>query len=281
MYGCSMHMAQFYPPLKERVIKSKSTCAMIDTSTATTGRGLYKGWREDNMVQAVDSVLKKGTSIRKAAKEYDIPKSTIADWISGRVLMGAVSGPNRYLDAQQEEELVHFLIECASVGYPRSRQAVIGMVERILNDRGIQRTVTHGWWESFCHRHPNVSLRTTVSLSLSRAKASDINVINKYFDLLQSTMDEYDLHDKPCQLFNVDEIGMPLNPKPLKMVCGTGSKNPVSTGSGNKSQITIVGCVNAAGYCIPPMVIYGRKTISAALVENEIPGTIYGLSSKG
>ena len=276
-----MHMAQFYPPLKERVIKSKSTCPMIDTSTATTGRGLYKGWREDNMVRAVDSVLKKGTSIRKAAKEYDIPKSTIADRISGRVLMGAVSGPNRYLDAQQEEELVHFLMECASVGYPRSRQAVIGMVERILNDRGIQRTVTHGWWESFCHRHPNVSLRTTASLSLSRAKASDINVVNKYFDLLQSTMDEYDLHDKPCQLFNVDETGMPLNPKPLKMVCGTGSKNPVSTGSGNKSQITIVGCVNAAGYCIPPMVIYGRKTISAALVENEIPGTIYGLSSKG
>ena len=68
-------------------------------STATTGRGLYKGWREDNMVRAVDSVLKKGTSIRKAAKEYDIPKSTIADRISGCVLMGAVSGPNRYLDA--------------------------------------------------------------------------------------------------------------------------------------------------------------------------------------
>ena len=48
MYGCSM--AQFYPPLKERVIKSKYTCATIDTSTATISRGVYKGWREDNMV---------------------------------------------------------------------------------------------------------------------------------------------------------------------------------------------------------------------------------------
>ena len=129
--------------------------------------------------------------------------------------MGAVSGPNRYLNAQEEEELVHFLLECASIGYPRSRQAVIGMVECILNDRGVQRTVTHGWWESFCHHHPNISLRTTASLSLSRAKASNISVVNKYFDLLQCTMDEYDLHDKPCQLFNVDETGMPLNPKPF------------------------------------------------------------------
>ena len=107
------------------------------------------------MVRAVDSVLNKGTSIRKAAKEYDIPKSTIADQISGHVLMGTVSGPNRYLNAQQEEELVHFLLECASIEYVRSRQAVIGMVECILNDHGVQRTVTHGWWESFCHRHPN------------------------------------------------------------------------------------------------------------------------------
>ena len=275
-------MAQFYPPLKERVFKSKSTYATVDTSTATTTRGAYKGWNENNMVQAVDSVLKKGASIRSAAVEFDIPRSTLSDRISGRVLMGAVSGPNRYLNTQQEEELVHFLLECASIGYPRSRQEVIGMVQRVLNDSGIQKTVTHGWWESFCHRHPNIALRTTASLSLSRAKTSDICIINKYFDLLQSTIDEYDLNDKPCQLFNMDETGMPLNPKPLKMVCATGSKNPVSITSGNKSQITVVGCVNAAGYCIPPMVIYGgRKTLSAALVQNEIPGTIYGLSSKG
>ena len=93
-------MAQFYPPLKERIIKSKSTCVVVppDTKAATVSRGVYKGWNEENMVRAVESVLKKNTSIRKAAKEYDIPKSTIADRISGRVLMGAVSGPNKYLN---------------------------------------------------------------------------------------------------------------------------------------------------------------------------------------
>jgi len=136
-------------------------------------------------------------------------------------MMGSKSGTPRYLNAQQEEELVHFLLECGSIGYPKSRQDVIGMVQRLLSDSGIEKTVTHGWWESFCHRHPDVALRTTASLSLSRAKASDVTAINKYFE---STMDLYDLHDKPCQLFNVDETGMPLNSKPLKMVCGTGSK---------------------------------------------------------
>ena len=78
--------------------------------------------------------------------------------------------------------------------------------------------------------------------------------------MLEATLLEYDLHDKPCQLFNIDETGMPLDLKPLRLVCDVGTKNPVAVSAGNKAQISVVGCVSAAGYCIPPMIIYGRKT---------------------
>jgi len=50
----------FYPPLKKRVIKENSAgCGLtvVDTSTATFMQGVYKGWNEDKMVQAVESVL--------------------------------------------------------------------------------------------------------------------------------------------------------------------------------------------------------------------------------
>ena len=44
-------MAQFYPPLKERIVKSKcTTFATIDTSSASVSRGTYKEWNEDNMI---------------------------------------------------------------------------------------------------------------------------------------------------------------------------------------------------------------------------------------
>jgi len=46
--------------------------------------------------------------------------------------MGTVSGPNRYPNAQEGEELVHFLLECASIGYPRSRQELISMVHAVF-----------------------------------------------------------------------------------------------------------------------------------------------------
>lgn len=66
-----------------------------------------------------------------------------------------------------------------------------------------------------CHLHRNVTLRVTAPLSLSRAKATDVGVINKYFNMLEATLLEYNLHDKLCQLFNIDETWMPLDPKPL------------------------------------------------------------------
>ena len=96
-------------------------------------------------------------------------------------------------------------------------------------------------------------------------------------------MEEYDLLQKPCYLFNIDETGLPISPKPLKMVCHKGSKNLCCIDSVGKSQITVVGFVSAAGYCVPPMVVYNRKScfISAEMVQGEIPGTVYGFSSKG
>lgn len=270
-----------YPPLCERVFKGSGTC-LSSLNFDSDGRpSRYKLWDCSAMEQAVSSVLEQGFSVRRAATEYNVPKSTLGDRVSGRVLPGARSGPGRLLTEQEEDKLVSFLLQCASVGYPRTRLEVIAMVQRLCDSRELKHIVTHGWWESFCRRHQSITLRVAAPLSLSRAKASSPDVIENYFDMLEATMAEYDLQAKPCQLFNMDETGLPLDPNPPKVVCAVGEKNPSSIRAGNKSQITAVGCVSAAGYCIPPMIIYDRKTLSRDMVKSEIPGTIYGLSKNG
>jgi len=40
------------------------------------------------MALAVDAVMKDGLSVRRAVKVYNVPKSTLGDHISGRVLPG-------------------------------------------------------------------------------------------------------------------------------------------------------------------------------------------------
>ena len=118
-------------------------------------------------------------------------------------------------------------------------------------------------------------------LSRQRAVSSDPAVMSRYFDLLEQTIEDNGLGGKPCNIFNMDETGMPLDPKPLKTIHIKGERNPVAPASGLKTQITVVGCVSAGGYCLPPMVIWDGKKIRPELTVGEVPGTIYGLSAKG
>ena len=88
----------------------------------------------------------------------------------------------------------------------------------MLASRGVHKEVSYGWWEAFRRRHPALCLRTASTISKARAVASDKEVFDRYFDLLEETVCENDLKDKPGQIFNLDETGMPLDPKPTKTI---------------------------------------------------------------
>ena len=59
----------------------------------------------------------KGESVRHTAELYDVPKSTLHDRVSGKVVEGVKSGPPSYLTIEEDEELTHFLLQGAKIGY--------------------------------------------------------------------------------------------------------------------------------------------------------------------
>ena len=111
--------------------------------------------------------------------------------------------------------------------------------------------------------------------------ASDRDSIDRYYDLLEETLRSNDIYNDPTHIFNCDDTGMPLNPKPLKVVGEVGERNLCRISGNSKSQITVLACASAAGYPLPPFVIYDRKTLTKALTKGEVPGATYGLFSKG
>jgi len=112
--------------------------------------------------------------------------------------------------------------------------------------------------------------------------ASGPDILCNYYDLLERTLcTENGLVDKPSHIFNLDETGMPLDPSPPLVVAKRGQKNPSAVGSGDKTQITVLACCNAAGYALPPFVIFDRMSLKPELTVGEVPGTVYGLSKKG
>uniref|UniRef100_A0A1X7UP44 DDE-1 domain-containing protein n=1 Tax=Amphimedon queenslandica TaxID=400682 RepID=A0A1X7UP44_AMPQE len=72
--------------------------------------------------------------------------------------------------------------------------------------------------------------------------ATDNSVIQKYFDILEDTLKENSLFNNPTHIFNCDETGLQLNPKPLNVVSGRGAKNVSEITGEGKSQITVLAC---------------------------------------
>ena len=78
-------------PLHERMVRSMGGPYVLDKYSL--GRSCnYKNWNESTLQRACEAVHK-GMSIRRAAEEYAIPRSTLHDHISRRVVFGAKSGP--------------------------------------------------------------------------------------------------------------------------------------------------------------------------------------------
>ena len=220
-------------------------------------------------------------SIRKAFEIYDVPKSTLQDRVSGRVKFGARSGPESYLNDQEEDELINFIQGCSDIGYTRTKKQILELVQMVMYEKGRNIRISEGYWSSFRHRHPQLTLRVAEPVSYIRLLGTRPEIIERYFDLLKHTFDQYNLHDSPCSIFNMDETGMPLNPVSPKVVACKEAKHPVASTTGDRSQITVVSCCNAAGYAMPPMVIFDRKKLAPELTLGEVPGTLYGLSSNG
>ena len=67
-------------------------------------------------------------------------------------------------------------------------------------------------------------MRTGDSMASVRFHCIDKETIGSQYDLLETVMDENDLWDKPGQLYNVDETGMPLDPPKLRVCARKGQK---------------------------------------------------------
>ena len=60
--------------------------------------------------------------------------------------------------------------------------------------------------------------------------------------------------------YNVDECGIPLDPKAPNVIAKVGTKKVCYHSTSRKGQMTIiVGCGSAAGHVIPPTIIFDAK----------------------
>jgi len=251
--------------------------------TSTTVQRKRKQWSDESMIKALEEAAKGKVPIYRIAKKYKVPCTTLKDRVKGRVQHGTNPGPRPYLNKDEEEHLADHLTNAAKLGYGKTRKQVKAFAEKVAREKGILRKerITDGWWNKFMKRQDQISLRRADSTAHVRMDSVNNESIKYYYDLLEATLDKDHLNSSPGQIYNMDETGIPLDPRPPNIVAKRGQKKVRYRQSGKKEQISVIGCGNAAGQAIPPMVIFEGKYLNYLWTVGEVPGTIYGMSEKG
>ena len=79
----------------------------------------------------------------------------------------------------------------------------------------------------------------------------------------------------------MDETGVPLSPRPPKINAKKGQKKVRYRTTGDKAQITVIGCGSATGQALPPYIIISDRQINPLWTIDEINGSRFGVSEKG
>ena len=132
-------------------------------------------WSNQSMLQAMETVKCGYMGMNRAAIEHGVPRTTLKDRLSGRVIHGTNIGPKPYLTQEEEKQLVEFLVNCYKMGYGKTRGEVLKIVEAIMLKKGRKHEgrISQGWWCRFRDRWPSpCSNPSPASSSLSSPAVS-------------------------------------------------------------------------------------------------------------
>ena len=106
------------------------------------------------------------------------------------------------------------------MGYGKTRRQVKQIAEAVAKEKGLLRSirVSDGWWRRFIERQKDLTLRRGDATAHVRMNAVNRETIESYYALLKDILEAQDLMDRPAQLYNMDESGMPLDPRPPNIV---------------------------------------------------------------
>ena len=88
--------------------KRKHSRSAPTTLYSPPKKAKQKQWTNELMLGAMEDVYSGAVGVNEAAQMHDVLPTMLKNRISGRVKHGTNSGPKRYLEAGEEDELAEF-----------------------------------------------------------------------------------------------------------------------------------------------------------------------------
>ena len=247
-----------------------------------------KLWTAESMENAVKYVNDEGKGLREAARAYHVPVETLRRRVTGAVSINCRPGPPTVFTIEEESMICDYLITMADMGYGLSRDTVMTIAFKLAEKLNKTHPFTgdsagRSWFDGFKHRHPQLTIRTPLPLSYSRAVSANVDTVNDFFEKVGSIYGRLNLISKPMCIFNCDETGVTIVHRPGKVVTQMGRKTVYSVSSAERGKThTVLACVSASGIIVPPMIVYPRKReIPNSFKNGAVPNTYFAKSENG
>lgn len=244
-----------------------------------------KTYSDLKLQEALERIHKGEISYREAQSEYKIDKSLL--WRRVHNYNMSKQGRKTVLSKEEEDDLAEKIKTMAKWGWALTRQEIRSVVHTYVVQNNINNNFKNNcpgkdWMQLFFQRNGLVAKKLEQLEKSRRQATSDPFIIYHFYEILEKTLTSLNLHDKPQQIFNLDETSFSTDPTRIKGVTGKGQKaHRIIQGSG-KENISVLGCVSADGRLLPPLIIFkGQNLWSSWKGTKDIPGTTYACSEKG
>ena len=214
---------------------------------------------------------------------HNISVETLRRCVNGSAKPGSKPGPGTTLTEEEEGKLAAYLVTMADMGYGIKRNTVMEMAFMIAerNDRKHlfrEGRAGHAWFEGFQRRHPKLTICSPQALACNTAIcANNRETVDEFFGKLGSVYGQLNLITKSMLIYNCDETGISVVHKPGKVIAELGHRNMYTVTSAERGKThTVLSCVSASGYVLPPMIICPRKkSVPESLKGGAIPGSYF------
>lgn len=149
-------------------------------------RGKTQNYTPEILEKAVKAVQDGQMSIRKASEQFNIPRSTIGDRISGKHELHVPNGRPPAIPRDIELQVVEAVKMAARRGIGLTRNQILARTQMLCKNLSIKGTYGNfkagkDWWEGVKRRHSDIALRKPEKLTTTRARMVNREVLGRYF----------------------------------------------------------------------------------------------------
>ena len=225
---------------------------------------------------------RKKPAIRPIALFHGLIPSTLDRRINGKTLSHQEAHEDEQrLSPVEEEALKSWVLQLAQWGWPPKICHFRQMATEMLVEKKDFRPLGVNWISHFLRRHEDLQSRFSRPLDKERTAVHDTTTILQWFQLVESTIQKYDIQKEDT--YNMDEKGIALGSAgKSRVMCSKHDLNAYKAQDGSREWVSLIECISTNGRLLPLFSIFkGKRQMKAWFDVLNEDGAHIALSENG